>query len=260
MKICSWNVNGIRACSKKGFLDWFHSEKGDIICLQETKAFPDQLEEVLRYPLDYHSYWHNGTKKGYSGVVTYSKKESHSVQKSFVELPKTFEQDGRFVQIDLEEFSLLNIYFPNGNPKASGEEMLGFKLDFYSAFLKHLNSLRSKGRSIIACGDYNIAHNEKDIAHPVENQDSIGFLPIEREWMDRIIKEGYIDVFRQFHPNKEDQYTWWSYRTRARERNIGWRIDYFFISPDLLDRVLSVYHQVQVLGSDHCPIVLELDL
>jgi exodeoxyribonuclease-3 len=259
MKVYSWNVNGIRAAVKKGFIDWFNRVDGDIICLQEVKAFSSQLDSVLHSPKGYHSYWHNGLKKGYAGVATYSKVESTSVCYDFDKMVDMFKEDGRIIQTEYDSFILLNIYFPNGNPRVGEEDVLSKKLKFYEYFLSYLNSLRDMGKSIIACGDYNIAHTEIDIARPKENKNSIGFLPIERECLDMVLSDGYVDVFRHFNPEVRDTYSWWSYRSTARDRNIGWRIDYFFISPDLVDRVKDVGHEHDVIGSDHCPIYLEID-
>ncbi len=259
MKIFSWNVNGIRAVAKKGFLDWFQNSGGDIICLQETKAFPDQLEKELVEPDGYSAYWHDGKIAGYSGVVTYSKEKSVHHKTAFHEGVEAFDKDGRIVETDYKHFTLLNIYFPNGGPR-KGEEMLSHKLKFYEVFLDYINNLRKQGKSVIACGDYNIAHTEIDIARPKENEESIGFLPVERAWISKIIENGYVDIYRHLNPDAKDIYSWWSYRTRARERNIGWRIDYFFISPDLVDKVKDAGYQPDTEGSDHCPLYLELDL
>ncbi len=260
MKIYSWNVNGIRAAAKKGFLDWFQQSDADLICLQEVKAFPEQLPASLRSADGYHVYWHNGSKKGYSGVATYSRLLAESIKHQFDQSVELFHEDGRIIETEFKTFTLLNIYFPNGNARAGEEDVLSKKLQFYEYFLNYMNKLKSEGKSIIACGDYNIAHTEIDIARPKENEKSIGFLPIEREWISKIIDHDYVDVFRHFHPDVRDSYTWWSYRTKARDRNIGWRIDYFFISSDLVDKIKNVAHQQDIFGSDHCPLFIEIDL
>ena len=260
MKIISWNVNGIRAAEKKGLYDFIEKENADIICLQETKAFKEQLNEEMHTPKPYHSYWHKGEVKGYSGVATFSKVEAIQYKNIFDDRYNCFYNEGRVVETEFNNFVLLNIYFPNGSPKSSGEERLSFKLKFYDLFLEYINNYRNEGKSIIVCGDYNIAHTEIDLARPKENVESIGFLPEERVKIDEIIKDGYIDTFRLIHKDKLDSYTWWSYRTRARDRNIGWRLDYFFISPDLKDKVKHVAHLDSVLGSDHCPVSLEIDI
>ncbi len=260
MKIYCWNVNGIRAVAKKGFLDWFKESDGDMICLQETKAFPDQLEDNLKHPDGYHAYWHNGTMKGYAGVVTYAKQKALNVRYAFGQSVEMFSHDGRIVETTFSDFTLVNIYFPNGNPRSNGTEVLSHKLKFYEYFLSYMDQLKSEGKSIIACGDFNIVHTEIDIARPKENENSIGYTPVERAWISKVIDHGYLDVFRHLNPDARDHYTWWSYRTKARERNIGWRIDYFFITPDLKDQVRGVGHQTDVMGSDHCPLFLELDI
>lgn len=258
MKICCWNVNGIRAVAKKGFWEWFDGEGADVVCLQETKAFPHQLDESLRSPMGYHSVWHEGQRPGYAGTVVFSKQKPVDERSHFGELDK-FHEDGRVVEVKFPEFTLLNAYFPNGNPRADGTEMLGYKLEFYDAFLKYMEELRERGESVVACGDFNVCHKEIDIARPKQNAKSIGFLPVERAELDRIVDAGYVDVFRHLYPDQADSYTWWTYRGGARERNVGWRIDYFFVSPDLVPRIKSFEHQVDVHGSDHCPIRLELD-
>ncbi|MDH4129795.1 MAG: exodeoxyribonuclease III [Spirochaetota bacterium] len=259
MKIISWNVNGIRAVAKKGFSDWLRKSGADIICLQETKAFFSQVENDLKCPEGYNSYWHNGKVPGYAGVVTYSKQKPININTSFDTELEVFKNDGRVVEIEFSSFILLNIYFPNGSPRSDGTEMLSHKLKFYEVFLNYINKLRSNGKKIIILGDYNIAHTEIDIARPKENENSIGFLPIERAWITKIIDNGYIDVFRHFNPNIRDVYSWWSYRTKARERNIGWRLDYIFITPDLLNNTKSIGYQTEITGSDHCPVFIELN-
>jgi len=259
MKILCWNVNGIRAVVKKGFWDWFDKEDADIVCLQETKAFPDQLDNELKCPMGYHAVWHSGQRPGYAGTVIFSKKKPISERSHFGELDK-FHEHGRVVEVKFENFTLLNLYFPNGNPRADGTLMLPYKLEFYRAFLNYVNELREQGESVITCGDFNVCHKEIDIARPKENAKSIGFLPVERAELDRIVADGYVDVFRHLNPEKRDSYTWWSYRGGARERNVGWRIDYFFISSDLVGKIIDFEHQVNVMGSDHCPLKFEVDL
>ena len=258
MKIISWNVNGIRAVHKKGFLDWFQKENSDIVCIQETKAFLNQLPEELQNPHGYNTVWHAGTRPGYAGVATFSKESSLASNNSFQEYPY-FHEDGRIVETKFPHFTLLNGYFPNGGTRANGEEMLSYKLKFYDYFIEYMNKLKDSGQSVIACGDFNIVHTEIDIARPKENQKSIGFLPVEREKISEFMSHGYIDVFRELYPKALDEYTWWSYRAGARGNNVGWRIDYFFITPDLLSKVRSFSHLGEVMGSDHCPVCLELD-
>ncbi|MBS8121754.1 exodeoxyribonuclease III [Candidatus Vampirococcus lugosii] len=257
MKIASWNVNGIRAVIKKGLLDWINDNEFDIFCLQETKAFENQIPKELYTVLDKYSYiWHNGTRAGYSGVATFFKKKPNSNNNKlfFCEI---FEQDGRIIETEYDDFVLLNIYFPNGGTKSNGDEMLSHKLNFYKNLIEYVNNILKEGKEVIIAGDFNIAHTEIDLARPKDNKNSIGFLPIERQYLDLLHNEGYIDVFRYFNPELLDKYTWWSYRAGARPRNVGWRIDYFFVSKGLLSKINNVYHQDQILGSDHCPIVLE---
>jgi exodeoxyribonuclease-3 len=254
LKLVSWNVNGLRAVHKKGFLEWFEKENPDILCLQETKASEDQLVDGLRNPSGYKAYFASAEKKGYSGVAIFTNKEPVKVKKGFG--IKKFDNEGRVLVADYEKFVLMNIYYPNG--KASPER-LKYKLDFYDAFLEYAEGLRAKGKNLVICGDVNTAHKEIDLAHPKENETVSGFLPVEREWMDKFFGCGYVDTFREF--NKEpEQYTWWHVITRARERNIGWRIDYFFVNEEFRHNVKSAFIQPEVMGSDHCPIGIEITL
>jgi exodeoxyribonuclease-3 len=253
-RLLSWNVNGIRAIQKKGFLDWFKKENPDILCLQETKAHPDQLDDELKNIPGYESYFSSAEKKGYSGVVTYTKLKPKSVQQGIG--VKKFDSEGRFIITEFDEFTLFNIYFPNG--KAS-EERLQYKMEFYETFLKHCKKLLKEGTKIIVCGDVNTAHKEIDLARPKENSEISGFLPQEREWIDKFLAAGFIDTFRMFNQEPE-QYTWWDMVTRARERNVGWRIDYFYISENLREKITSAKIHQDVMGSDHCPIEIEIKL
>ncbi len=251
-RLLSWNVNGIRAIYKKGFLDWLKNENPDILCLQETKAHPDQLTEELKNVDEHKSYFSSAEKKGYSGVVTYSKLNPVKVQQGIG--IKKFDSEGRFIITEFDEFILFNIYFPNG--KAS-DERLKYKMEFYETFLKHCKKLLKEGKKIVVCGDVNTAHREIDLARPKENSVISGFLPQEREWIDKFLAAGFIDTFRLFNQEPE-QYTWWDMVTRARERNVGWRIDYFYISENLKDNIISASIHSSVMGSDHCPIEIEL--
>ncbi|MCJ7552639.1 MAG: exodeoxyribonuclease III [Ignavibacteriaceae bacterium] len=255
IRLLSWNVNGIRAVYKKGFVDWLLKESPDILCLQETKAHPDQLTDVLLNINGYKSYFSSSiVKKGYSGVAIYTKQEPVKVEHGFG-IPK-FDDEGRIIIADYKSFVLINIYYPNG--KAS-EERLQYKMDFYDAFLDYANDLKSKGKKLVICGDVNTAHKEIDLARPKENSKTSGFLPIEREWMDKFFSQGYLDSFRMFNVERE-QYTWWDMVTRARERNVGWRIDYFFISANLKKNIKDAFIQPDVVGSDHCPIGIDLEI
>lgn len=252
IQLLSWNVNGIRAIQKKGFLDWFKKEKPDMLCLQETKAHPDQLDDVLKNVDGYESYFSSAEKKGYSGVVTYTKLKPKNVQQGIG--VKKFDSEGRFIITEFDEITLFNIYFPNG--KASAER-LQYKMEFYETFLKHCKKLLKEGKKIVVCGDVNTAHKEIDLARPKENSQTSGFLPQEREWIDKFLAAGFVDTFRIFNQEPEN-YTWWDMVTRARERNVGWRIDYFYISDNLKDKITSASIHQDVMGSDHCPISIEI--
>ena len=255
MKLYSWNVNGVRAVQKKGFLDWLHSEQPDVLAIQETKAQPEQLDPELRQPEGYHSCWVSAERKGYSGVGLFSKVEPLDV-KLGLGIEK-FDSEGRTVIADYGSFVLMSTYLPNG--KASAER-LSYKMEYKDAFLDYANKLRAAGRPVVFCGDINTAHNEIDLTHPKPNAKYSGFLRIERDWMDKVVEQGYIDSFRHLNPEKEGAYSWWSMRSGARQKNVGWRIDYFFISPDLLDKLVTAEIHADVMGSDHCPISLTLDV
>lgn len=254
IKIVSWNVNGIRAIKRKGLFEYLEAEKPDIFCVQETKASPEQLEPDLTDPDGYNVIYHScSRKKGYSGVATFSKVKPDLASVGFN--ISRFDEEGRVVETDFGEFVLLNVYFPNGGM----EGRLQYKLDFYEAFFGYCKTLREKGKKLIICGDYNTAHNEIDLARPRENEETSGFMPVERAWINKIIAEGYVDTFREF--NKEPGwYTWWSFQTKARERNVGWRIDYHFVTKDLMKYVKNSTIQKDIIGSDHCPVVLELEI
>jgi exodeoxyribonuclease III len=252
VKIISWNVNGIRAVYKKGFLDWLKKEKPDILCVQETKAHEEQLPEDLKNVNGYHSYFCSGERKGYSGVATYTKDEPISIKRGFG--LNEFDNEGRILITEYPAFHLFNIYFPNG--KASPER-LKYKMDFYDAFLKYANKLKKQGKKVIVCGDVNTAHKEIDIARPKENEKISGFLPEERAWIDKLIEYGFVDTFRMFNQEPKN-YTWWDMVTRARERNVGWRIDYFFVSDNMKDQIKNAFILSDVMGSDHCPIGIEI--
>lgn len=254
MKILSWNVNGIRAAQKKGFLEWLQKETPDILCVQETKAQPDQLDFEILNPPGYHVYWNSAERKGYSGVATFTKERPLKVEKGFG--AAAFDSEGRVLLTEYSDFTLLNIYFPNG---ASGPERLKFKLDFYEATLVFSEKLRKSGKPLIVSGDYNTAHKPIDLARPEENKKTSGFLPEEREWLDRWIESGQIDVFREFN-NDPQQYTWWDMKTFARERNVGWRIDYHFVTKNFMSAVAGATIHPDIMGSDHCPVGIQLKL
>jgi exodeoxyribonuclease-3 len=252
VKIVSWNVNGLRAIYKKGFVDWFSSQNADIVCAQETKASPEQLPEDLRDIPGYHSFFSSAERKGYSGVAIWAREEPRSFT---TELGiKRFDIEGRVMRIDYSSFILLNVYFPNGG---ASHERLEYKLDFYDTFLSYISGLKRK--KIVVCGDFNTAHEEIDLARPKHNQNISGFLPQERAWIDKLISRGFLDTFRLFS-DEGGHYTWWDYQTRARERNIGWRIDYVFITRNLRNLIKSAFIQPEVMGSDHCPVGIEIDM
>jgi exodeoxyribonuclease III len=256
LNLISWNVNGIRAVAQKGLFDYLATEQPDMFSMQETKALPEQLDETLLAPEGYHAYWHScSLRKGYSGVGTYSKIPAKRVNTSIG--VERFDVEGRVLELDFDDFVLFNIYFPNGENSAKGR--LEYKLDFYDALFAHIEPLRQSGRKIVVCGDYNTAHDERDLARPKENVGTSGFMPIEREKLDHIVSLGYVDTFREVSGDGEN-YTWWSYRQFARERNVGWRIDYHFITKNLLPQMRDAGIQPEVMGSDHCPTKLVLDV
>ena len=262
MKILSWNVNGIRANIKKGGFDWLLSQNLDIFCLQETKAHPEQLDQNVVSPQGYVSYFdHSKTRKGYSGVAIYVK-ETVSVEKVEYGFGKEeLDQEGRQIAVFFKEngkkYVLINTYFPNGG---GGPERLEYKLKYYDVFLSYIEGLKKKGYGIIFTGDVNTAHTEIDLARPKENVENTGFLPIERAWIDTVISKGYVDTFRTLHPEKTGAYSYWDMKTFARERNVGWRIDYFFVSENLSPNVKKAEILSDVFGSDHCPIFLNIAL
>jgi exodeoxyribonuclease-3 len=249
MKLLCWNVNGIRAAEKKGFIPWFFKESPDILCLQEIKATPDQLSPQLRNIPGYHTFWNPAEKKGYSGVATFSKSKPLSIKKGFGR--EEFDSEGRILITTFPSFTLFNIYFPNGK---KNKERLQYKLDFYDEFLNY-----AENHHIIVCGDFNTAHKEIDLSRPKENEHISGFLPIERAWIDTFIDHGYVDTFRQFN-TEPNQYSWWDLKTGARARNVGWRIDYFFVNKEFLPKVKNASIFPQVMGSDHCPVGIEINI
>jgi exodeoxyribonuclease-3 len=253
MRLYSWNVNGIRAAQKKGFLDWLTEARPDVLGLQETKAHPDQLDEALRSPAGYYTYWASAERKGYSGVALYTRKEPASVQIG-LGIPE-YDHEGRTIVADYGDFVLITAYFPNGGRDHS---RVPFKMAYKRDFLNFCNDLRRQGRKVIFCGDVNTAHREIDLARPKQNQKTTGFLPEERVWIDEVVAQGYIDTYRALHPDQEGAYSWWTYIGGARDRNVGWRLDYFFISPDLMPQVKKAEIHPDVFGSDHCPVSLTL--
>lgn len=255
MKIISWNTNGLRATIKQGYFEpLFLKYKPDIVCFQETKCEPNQLEkETLNYK-DYFSHFaYSKNKKGYSGVAVYSKIKPVNI--SYGIGIEEFDIQGRTLVLYYKDFILINCYFPNGG---GGPDKLKYKLDFYDAFLEFVNKLKKTNQNIIICGDVNVAHEEIDIARPKENENHVGFLPIERDWFDTVMNNGWIDVFRYLNPNKKDVYTYWDIKSRARDRNVGWRIDYFITTVSFIGKIKSFKTLSDYYGSDHCPIMVEL--
>ena len=251
----SWNVNGIRAVEKKEALKWIDEQQVDFLGLQEIKAEAEQIPETI-FEHDYAIQNINSSvKKGQSGVALYTNKES-----IFTSTCPTVDilNEGRINEYHFDNIAYFNVYFPNGQ---RNEERLEYKMAFYERFLEHINALKAEGKSIIVCGDVNTAHTAIDLARPKANEKTSGFLPMEREWMDKLIDNGYIDTFRHVHGiEATERYSWWSYRAGARTRNVGWRIDYFFVSEDLKDKIIDADILDQILGSDHCPISLTLDI
>lgn len=255
-KIISWNVNGIRAIEKKGFLEWLFKETPDILCLQETKAKKEQLSLNLLKPsisnISYRTYWSSAIKSGYSGVAIFSKEEPKDVRCIGI---KELDDEGRILIADYDNFSVISAYFPNSQEEG---RRLSYKLFFCDEILKLCNKIKEKN-PVILCGDYNIAHKPIDLSNPERNEGNPGFLPEEREWMSCFIERGYKDTFRHFC-NLPEMYTWWSYRFSAREKNIGWRLDYACVNDDFIGHVASSTIMKDVTGSDHCPIKIEITM
>lgn len=255
MKLVSWNVNGLRAVIKKDFLGSIRKLDADIVGIQETKLQAHQLTPEMTDLAGYTAYWsHAKTKKGYSGVGVYTRRKPQSVRYGIGQ-PR-FDDEGRILELDFGTFIFFNVYFPNGQ---MNDERLQYKLDFYEAFFAYVDQYKNDGRRVVITGDYNTAHNEIDLKNPKANAKTSGFLRIERDWLDRIIADGYIDTFRHFHPDAV-KYSWWTYRFKARERNAGWRIDYFFTSRNMIENgeIAEAFIDNDILGSDHCPVGLQL--
>jgi exodeoxyribonuclease-3 len=254
VRILSWNVNGLRAVYSKGFLDWLRHEQPAILCVQETKASEEQIPKELKNVEGYYAYYSSAEKKGYSGVGLFTKSEPDVISKDLG--IDRFDAEGRVIMADYGKFILFNVYFPNGK---MSRERLRYKMDFYDSFLLRVDKLRRHGKRLIICGDVNTAHKEIDLARPKENSKISGFLPEERAWIDRLTDHGFIDTFRV--RNKEaGQYTWWDLKTRARERNVGWRIDYFFVTENLCTDLKDAFILKDVMGSDHCPVGIDVAL
>lgn len=252
-RLSSWNVNGLRAAEKKGFLEWLQQHDADIVAVQETKAHPDQLSPALLRPPGYHAHWAWAEKKGYSGVGTYSKALPRQTWTGLDDA--RFDHEGRVLVSEYEPFTLFNIYFPNGG---RGPEWVLHKLAFYKRFLDVAQNLVRAGRSVVVVGDVNTSYAEIDLARPKENVKQSGFMPEERAALGEFFQAGLIDTFRHLYPTAV-KYTWWNMVTRARERNVGWRLDYMLVSPDLKDRIVSAEIHDEVQGSDHCPVSVVLE-
>lgn len=251
-QLISWNVNGLRAVMKKGFLEWIEGTHADVICLQETKLQEAQIPEELLNLKGYQSCWHSAKKKGYSSVASFYKKEALAIHVLGID---EFDDEGRFEALEYHDYLVINCYFPNSQAERN---RLDYKLRFCNAVLKFCQKWRKKGKGIVLCGDYNIAHTAIDLARPDSNKESPGYYIEERKWMTKYLKKGYVDVFRHLHPDETDHYSWWSYRTQARERNVGWRIDYHSVNEEFLDCVKSAKILSDIMGSDHCPVMLTL--
>lgn len=255
MRLYSWNINGYRAITgKPDWAAWLAGAGADVIGLQEIKTQKEQVAEEHQEQEGYTSYWLPAERKGYSGVAVFARPRPLAVN---YDLPDpAWRGEGRLIHLEFERFHYLNVYFPNGG---NGEERLRYKLGYYDAFLDYAEDLR-QSKPIVACGDFNTAHREIDLARPKDNEEVSGFLPVERAWLDKLVGAGYLDSFRLVNGDKPDEYSWWSYRMRARARNVGWRIDYFFVSAELKDLVKRAWIEQGVMGSDHCPVGLELDI
>ncbi len=253
MKILTWNVNGLRAIAKKGFLEWMAAEKPDVLCLQEIKARPEQLEPKLQVVPGYEAIFNPADRPGYSGTAIYTKQKPDEVWVGIGD--KQFDCEGRVTGVRFGDLHVISAYFPNSQEAGA---RLDFKVAFCKKITKLLKGMVAKKQDIVLTGDYNIAHNEIDLARPDDNHESPGFFPQERKALDEFLAAGFVDVYRQANPKKKDVYTWWSYRTAARERNVGWRIDYTNVNERLMAKVKKSWILPDVLGSDHCPVGIEI--
>ena len=254
MKIISYNVNGIRAAMRKGLVDWIAEHDFDIICIQESKAQPEQVDMAPFEALGYQHFWHSAEKKGYSGVITLSKvAPDRVIEGCGIEM---YDKEGRIIRTDFGDLTLLNCYFPSGT---SGDVRQEVKMSFLADIQKWVNALKKERPNIILVGDYNIAHTENDIHNPKSNKNTSGFLPEEREWMTQWFDSGFTDAYRHLNPEKV-AYSWWSYRANARANNKGWRIDYQSVSKNLAPKLKTAHHFKDAVHSDHCPVFMEIDI
>jgi exodeoxyribonuclease-3 len=247
----SWNVNGLRAAARKGFDAWLESCGADVVLLQETKAREDQLPDEVRSPPGWHAAFAAAARPGYSGVAAYCRDAPDEVRVGLG--VKKYDAEGRTIGVRFGSLWLVGAYFPNGGDDHS---RVPYKLGFYRAMLRHANRLRDEGFDVVVSGDYNTAHRPIDLARPKQNVRTTGFLPEEREWVDRYVEAGWLDSFRLLHPDRAEAYSWWSFRSAARQRNVGWRLDYHFVSEGLAGRVREASIDAEVPGSDHCPVGL----
>jgi exodeoxyribonuclease-3 len=252
MKIITYNLNGIRAAMSKGLIDWISQVSPDVLCVQEIKANPDQVGVFEFEELGYHHYWYPAQKKGYSGVAIFTKQKPKHIEYGCG--IKEYDDEGRILRIDFEEFSVMSVYHPSGS---SGDLRQAFKMEWLEAFLNYINQLKATYPKLVICGDFNICHKAIDIHNPKSNANTSGFLPEEREWMEQFINSGFVDSFRYFN-QEPDQYSWWSYRAGSRAKNLGWRIDYNFVTDNLKNRISRSVILPSAIHSDHCPVLLEM--
>jgi exodeoxyribonuclease-3 len=251
LKIITWNVNGLRAAINKGILEWLANQQADVICLQEVKARSDQVTDEQLSILDgYQAVWNSAQRPGYSGVLTFTWVSPVEIRTGLGQ--EEFDSEGRLIAVRYPSFWLYNIYFPNGQ---RDHNRLDYKLRFYAELLTQCDRMHADGESIIITGDFNTAHNEIDLRNPKQNVNTSGFMPVERAWVDRYLQQGFADAYRELYPDRV-QYTWWTYRLNARQRNIGWRLDYYLVSESLMPSVVDVIVHDDILGSDHCPVTL----
>ena len=252
MKIITYNLNGIRAAMSKGLVDWISQVSPDVLCVQEIKANPDQVGVFEFEELGYHHYWYPAQKKGYSGVAIFTKQKPKHIEYGCG--IKEYDDEGRILRIDFEEFSVMSVYHPSGS---SGDLRQAFKMEWLEAFLNYINQLKATYPNLVICGDFNICHKAIDIHNPKSNANTSGFLPEEREWMEQFINSGFVDSFRYFN-QEPHQYSWWSYRAGSRAKNLGWRIDYNFVTDNLKNRISRSVILPSAIHSDHCPVLLEM--
>lgn len=258
-RIASWNVNGIRAAADKGFFDWMAGESADVVCVQETKADPSQLAKDFFSARDgegrpYQAFWSSAKRRGYSGVAIYAREAPTAVRTLGV---AEFDDEGRYLEADYGKLAIVSAYFPNSQEAGA---RLDYKLRFCEAVRARCEAIVADGRHVVVAGDYNIAHEPIDLTYPKANEGNPGYLPEERAWMSRFLASGYVDTFRSLHPGEPGHYSWWSYRMRAREKDIGWRLDYHCVDEALAPAVAGASIRKAVLGSDHCPVLLDLDI